>query len=40
MLLLAKPTKPGADKDDEDSKEFAETYAEVEKKIKAAMPVF
>jgi len=39
MLLLPHPTK-GAPADDAEAKEFAESYAEVEKKVKAAMPVF
>lgn len=38
MLVLPKPIKGGAD--DDEAKEFGEAYAEVEKKIKAAMPVF
>lgn len=39
MLLLPQPPK-GAAPDDAEAKEFAEAYAEVEKKVKAAMPVF
>ena len=39
MLLLPHPIK-GAAADDAETKEFAENYAEVEKKVKAAMPVF
>mmetsp|Transcript_1546 Transcript_1546/g.3779 ORF Transcript_1546/g.3779 Transcript_1546/m.3779 type:complete len:162 (+) Transcript_1546:129-614(+) len=39
MLLLPHPPKGGS-ADDADAKEFAESYAEVEKKVKAAMPVF
>jgi hypothetical protein len=33
MLVLPKPIKAGAEEGDE-AKEFAETYAEVEKKVK------
>ncbi len=40
MLLLPKPIKPPADESAEDAKEFAETFADVEKKVKASMPVF
>jgi hypothetical protein len=39
MLLLPHPPK-GGPADDAEAKEFAENYAEVEKKVKAAMPVF
>ncbi len=38
MLVLPKPIKGGAD--DEEGKEYTEAYAELEKKVKAAMPVF
>lgn len=41
MLVLPKPLKAGKDdKDDSEAKEFAETYAEAEKKVRAAMPAF
>jgi hypothetical protein len=39
MLVLPKPIKGGS-AEDEEAKEYAESYGEVEKKIKAAMPVF
>lgn len=38
MLVLPKPIKAAAD--DEGAEEYAEAYTEVEKKVKAAMPVF
>ncbi|PRW18324.1 H ACA ribonucleo complex subunit 2 [Chlorella sorokiniana] len=39
MLILPKPLKGAAPSDDE-AKEFAEAYAEVEKKVKAAQIIF
>lgn len=39
MLILPKPQKGGAG-DDAEAKEFAEAYAEVEKKVKAAQVLF
>ncbi|PSC72607.1 H ACA ribonucleo complex subunit 2 [Micractinium conductrix] len=39
MLLLPRPQK-GAAKEDDEAKEFAEAYAEVEKKVKAAAVTF
>jgi hypothetical protein len=39
MLILPKPIKAGSE-EGEEAKEFAESYAEVEKKVKAALPVF
>lgn len=39
MLILPTPPK-GAAADDSEQVEFAEAYAELEKKLKAAMPVF
>jgi H/ACA ribonucleoprotein complex subunit 2 len=39
MLVLPKPIKGGS-ADDEEAKEYAESYGEVEKKVKAVMPVF
>lgn len=38
MLILPKPPKGGAD--DAEAKEFAEAYAEVEAKVKAAQVTF
>mmetsp|Transcript_6748 Transcript_6748/g.14897 ORF Transcript_6748/g.14897 Transcript_6748/m.14897 type:complete len:152 (-) Transcript_6748:746-1201(-) len=39
MLILPQPPK-GPAGDAEETKEFAEAYSEVEKKVRAAMPVF
>lgn len=39
LLILPKPIK-GGDGDEEEAKEFAEAYSEVEKKVKAAQIVF
>ncbi|KAG2492208.1 hypothetical protein HYH03_009454 [Edaphochlamys debaryana] len=39
LLVLPKPLK-GGEGDDEDAKEFAEAYAEIEKKVKSAQVVF
>jgi hypothetical protein len=38
MLLLPQPPKGDVDADEQ--KEYAEAYAEAEKKVRAAMPVF
>ena len=40
MLLLPKPPKPVKDDTEEEAKEYAESYADAHKRIKAVQPLY